>query len=349
MPVSYLLSADTNDAATLPARDALLGLASASRIRERSREWPALHEIWQEASASDARRVVVDLVLADPLAAHHEVLLRQRPASLLSGLRAAIHATQADEAVFALPSTRQELPSALRRHLDAGALGGTPWRVVAVPKAAVSGLEEALAAAALGRPALPTELPVRPSALGIAVHRVETLLQLDRLLLVGPERFRREETVLVGTHAGSNLAGTAEVRLGTDIGRAIGAAGAPAPAAPCRMVMGDSLSAPLPYDPLLPLDPEALQRRGGMLGAGGIRLLVRPDGGGESHVRHLAQGSCGQCPSCRMAALRITHALSAKDLPEAHRTARFARGKGLCPLLDALCDSTLSLPAGNGR
>ena len=190
-------------------------------------------------------------------------------------------------------------------------------RLVVVEERFIAGEESGLVSAVAGGPGLPTG--ERPFAAGILVQNVETLAHLALIARHGPGWFRAAGTdaapgTALATVSGATAdPGVVEFELGTTLGELWEQCGGllePVDA----VLIGGYFGRWLDADPDLELTPEALDARGGALGARVIVALPRSACGLAEVARvarFMAAESSGQCGPCVFGLPALADALGA--------------------------------------
>ena len=290
-------------------------------------------------------------------------LLEQYPHTVLEGALILAYAVKASDVIIAinesLPDCVEQFAAALRAARDAAVdFAGITVEVRTVPDVYIVGEETALLEVLEGRQALPRKKPPYPIEKGIhgaptLVQNIETAAHLPFILAAGAGAYRAlgingKGVTLCTLGSEFKRPGIYEVPLGTPIREILVDWGG-------GLQVGSPIKAIQPGGPSsgflasgdfdLPLDAEVLKQHGSALGCAAIRAYsVDSCMVGEiSKIMHFfAQGSCGQCPRCRME----TNMLDAivrrvlngggnwQLLGQVDKLIELAKGEGICTLID---------------
>ncbi len=227
-----------------------------------------------------------------------------------------------------------------------------------IPDDYIVGEETALLEVLEGRAALPRKKPPFPVQQGLhgfptLVQNVETAAHLPFIMSAGAESYRAlgvngRGVTLCTLGAEFMRPGIYEIPLGTPIREVLfDVGGGLRSAEPIKAIQPGGPSsgflAPPSFD--LPLDAESLKAHGSALGCAVIKgysttdCMVRAIGG---IMDFFAQGSCGQCPRCRMETNMLNaivkQVLAGKGgwklLDQVDGLVRLARGQGVCTLIN---------------
>jgi len=326
--------------------------------------FPTHRKLRLVAAQSGARKIVVlNGSEHEPGSYKDRHLLEHYPHLVIEGALILAHAIGAGIVIVAinesLPACHREFAAALRTAVEAGVdFAGITVQVVPVPDTYIVGEETALLEVIEGRKALPREKPPYPGEKGVQgeptlVQNIETAAHLPFIVSAGAAAYRalgvNGRGVTLCT-LGEEFArpGVYEVPLGTplrDILERWGGGlrgGAPIKAVQPGGPSSGFLSA---ADLDLPLDPQVLKQHGAALGCAAIRAYSV----GSCMVaeiakvmRFFAQGSCGQCPRCRMETGMLDTILrrvlggggSWQLLDQVDKLIELSRGQGKCSLID---------------
>jgi len=192
----------------------------------------------------------------------------------------------------------------------------------------VLGEETALINAIHGLRAEPLARPPFPAVSGLfgfptVINNVESLANVPDIVLNGAEWFRsvgaeqNPGTKLVSLAGAVTQPGLYEVPLGTPLQKIIDECGGGATGALSAVLVGGPSGSILPPTLLeTPLDVQALQAVGGILGAGGIVPLTEdqcPVDAVRGLAAYNARESCGKCTPCREGTPRLIDLLTSAD------------------------------------
>ena len=299
---------------------------------------------WAAALAQPPPRyVVVNGAEDEPGSLKDRYLLATRPHLILDGALCSAAALEAghvvcyvnEEAVEPLARTA----AAIAEVQADGLAGDVELTLVAAPAAYVAGEDSCALECIEGREKpQPRAKPPFPAEHGIeghptAVSNVETLAHVALIARHGAAWFKElgtrgyPGTLLVTLPSGCARPGVYEVPGGTPFGDVLEqCGGGPAGAAFRGAQVGGPAAGWLPATDFdVPLDPEALSVRGGMLGCAAVRLLPEDrcavDAVAEVE-RFFAAESCGKCPLCRSETQFFDRVLAGlrdnKGIKEAH-------------------------------
>ena len=268
--------------------------------------------------------LVVNAAEGEPGTLKDRTLLRRNPYQVLEGALVAAHVVGGDRVIFGMKRSagaeRTRVEAAIAELDKAGWLQGTSVECVAASDRYLVGEETALLEVVDGRPPFPRVAP--PYRAGVdeghpvsLVNNVETLANVPRIVLEGPEDFRSLGTAespgtMVCTVSGCTpRAGVGEFELGTPLVEVLERLGG---------VSRDDVVAVLSgtANPLLPataldapLSWEGLAEAGGGLGSAGFIVIdgtVDLVAVAHGVSRFLSVESCGQCTPCKEDGLAIT-------------------------------------------
>ncbi len=260
---------------------------------------------WRSAlRAGQPLTVVANGAESEPISAKDATLMRQRPHLVLDGLALASEALGARRAVVWLHGddrgSRLALETALTERRGAG-LAGPVMEVVAGPVHYLAGESTAIAAALVGRPALPTSR--RPRAAGEAVPRtlVQNVETLARVALVarGLENPQVSLLTVLGPHDRQVL----QVPQAARFADVLAAAGVLRSGRPQAVLLGGFGGTWAQWSEVegLAVEEFAVRRAGLSLGAG-VVAPVWPGACGVAEVAvvatYLAAMSARQCGPC---------------------------------------------------
>ena len=316
--------------------DALIALVTASGLRGRGGAGFPTGRKWRTTRAQESRvrYVIANGVEADPGALLHRTLMELDPHAVVEGTALAAWGVGAREAIIAVKADYRvaidRLRAAVAAAEAAGYLGPNAMDrgfdlmidVRPVEGAFVLGEETVLIRALQADRGMPEQRPPYPAERGLrsqptVVNCVETLAAVPWIVRNGAEAFAatgrngQAGTKLVQVSGAAQATGVAEVPLGTTLGEVLDAVGG-------GMANGSTLKALLvggpaggflPADALdTPLEPDALEAAGAILGSGQI-LVVDQRACivelGQLMERFMADESCGKCIPCRIGARRL--------------------------------------------
>ncbi len=302
----------------------------------------------------------------DPGAFMDRMLLESYPFRVLEGMMIAAFAVGAWEGTLYV---RHEYPLAVRRIREAigilqaeGLLSETgPWRlalnVAEGAGAFVCGEETALLASLEGRRGVPRVRPPYPAESGLhgrptLINNVETFALVPWIVRHGAETFRSIGTAgSPGTKAfalAGKVArgGLVEVPMGLSLGEIVARIGGgvgEGHALKAVQVGGPSGGCVPAALADTPVDYEALNQVGGMMGSGGMVVLDEADcmiDIARYFLSFTQRESCGKCTACRIGTRRMLEILDRlcegrgreADLGALERLARTVRDGSLCGL-----------------
>ncbi|KAA3607863.1 MAG: NADH-quinone oxidoreductase subunit F [Planctomycetota bacterium] len=245
-----------------------------------------------------------------------EVLMR-RPDLVLEGLAIAATALKAKEIYMYLRgeflAPWQALQTALDQATSANLFPGLNFHLHAGHGAYICGEETALLEALEGKRGMPRLKPPFPVENGLwghptLIHNVETIACVPSIVEKGGEWFRAlgktgPGTKLYNISGHVDKPGTYEMPLGISLGQLLEVAGGMIGKLKAFSPGGAS-SGFLPASMAdLPLDFQALQKAGSMLGSAGVVVLnetVSMPSAVECQLSFFEEESCGQCAPCRI-------------------------------------------------
>ena len=327
--------------------DAVIDVVDAAGLRGRGGAGFPTARKWRTVAANRGAlpaTVVVNAAEGEPGSFKDRMILRRNPYRVLEGALVAAHAVGADRVVVALKRSftteTERLEAAIRDAHEAGWFEHVAVELAHGPEEYLFGEETALLEVLDGRAPFPRIAPpfrhgvdevgdgaTSPAAVTMAagdgspapptlVNNVETIANVARIVLEGPEWFRSVGTrespgTVVCTVSGSTRShGVAEVELGTPLSEVIERVGGGSPKGTRIVAAMSGVANPILPEHLLgtPLTYEDMERVGSGLGAAGF--IVFDDGVdlaavalGVSHF--LAIESCGQCTPCKQDGLAI--------------------------------------------
>lgn len=303
-------------------------------------------------------------------------LVERAPHLLLEGALLAAFACGAGEIILyarrEYPRARQVLAQALAQagaeRLTGPAVAGSAFacaaRMVTGQGAYICGEETSLLRSIEGLPATVSIRPPFPAQEGLwrrptAVCNVETLCNLPWIIREGGEQYARlgyadsRGTKLISLNTRVRKPGLYEVELGTSLREIIfGLAGGMAAGEVFKAVqIGGPLGGILPEAALdTPLDFEALQQAGGILGHGGMVVYSQRDDLlriARGLMAFCARESCGKCFPCRIGSVRGTELLD-QIIDKGASPNRLALLNDICATMKtgSLCAMGSMTPAG---
>lgn len=283
--------------------------------------------------------VVVNAAEGEPGTLKDRTLLRRNPYQVLEGALIAAHAVGADRIVVGMKHAAAQERGRVEAAIGELVAGGWTENVTIECSAGsdryLLGEETALLEAINGRPPFPRLAPpYRAGAEEVGdrkadvdgvtgagatlVNNVETLANVPKIVLEGPDAFRAIGTAespgtIVCTVSGRMpQAGVGEYELGTPLRQVIEELGGGSSDAVVAVLSGtanpflraDALDAPLSW--------EGLAEAGGGLGSAGFIVIDRDVdvvAAARGVSRFLSVESCGQCTPCKQDGLAITEIL----------------------------------------
>jgi NADH-quinone oxidoreductase subunit F len=318
-----------------------------SGLRGRGGGWFPASRKWRAVLAEQGNPLVVgNGAEGEPGSVKDRLVMLERSAQVVDGLRLAARAVGSHEAVLYLKGSYLQPAASLETALARSALDGLSVTVRRGDDSYVAGEETAVIEALEGRRAWPRAKPPLPAAVGFEgrptlVHNVETLARLPAAL-ADPESFRAEEETLVSLWGHVRRPGVYEVRLGTPLRRLIEEQGGGAVEGIGMIFPAGPSAAPLqPSQADLPVDPVALRAVGSGLGTASILVVGRsacPVSVAASLAAFFERESCGQCPPCTLGTQSLARVLRdveagaarARDLESLAEAAGFMSGHGYC-------------------
>lgn len=296
-------------------------------------------------------------------------LVERYPHAVLEGMALCAHATGADAGVlYLIEDMTGPLHSAERAIAEAeaeGVLGDFRVRVHRAPTTYVAGEETAAIDSIEGGAGKPRQKPPYPGVAGFrgcptTVNNVETLAHVAWIARCGSEAFaaigtaESKGTLLFTLGEEVARPGVYELPFGATYRELIDGCGgglrdgravrAVLPAMSCGFLGAEHLDVPIAYETLRPL--------GTSPGCGGVRVVAEGDDVVALTLEiaeFFMREQCGQCPPCRMQTNQVVHTLKGvaegKGPGYAEKIAKvcaFARGKGLCSLIEMAATPVLS-------
>jgi NADH:ubiquinone oxidoreductase subunit F (NADH-binding) len=352
---------------------ALLDLVERAGIRgQGGAAFPAAAK-WRRVAGAARPVLVANGAEREPGTVKDRYLTGSRPALVLDGIRLAMRAVGAAEAVVAVDedaiAEHDALSAAIAEAASRGFLDGCQIRTHKVPARYVAGEETALIGLLNGGPALPRLRPPFPSEAGVSgrptlVHNVETLAQVALAAVLGAAEFRAAGT---GDAPGTGLFSVgpfggpwqlAERPYGYSLRRLLAETGL---LEGTRAVLaGGYAGGLLGRDALdTALAPAPLAAAGASLGTKSVQVIGEhqcPLGVVAEILGYFGAESAGQCPPCSrglpdMAALLRSLEAGTGGEAAAAELGRFMAtlsGRGVCRLPDGAARLALSLLASFG-
>jgi NADH:ubiquinone oxidoreductase subunit F (NADH-binding) len=307
--------------------DAVWQTVKDSGLRGRGGAYFPVGAKWQTARETPAERMflLVNAEEGEPGIYKDRHLLEGDPHRVVEGvLIAALGIGATDVIIFVNGEAKLSYERLLAALAAARALGVIDVSVEVRQGAGgyVLGEETALINAIHGQRAEPLARPPFPAVSGLrasptVINNVESLTNLPDIVLNGAEWFRSigtdsaPGTKLVSLAGAVNQPGLYEVPLGTPLASILDEYGAGTTAAVRALLVGGPSGSILPTSLLgTPLDVQALQAVGGILGAGGIVALTEaqcPVAAVRELVAYNSRESCGKCTPCREGTVRQLH------------------------------------------
>lgn len=287
---------------------------------------------WRAARGAEGeRKVVANLIGADPTALGDRAVAEGNPHLILEGVLVAAFATGASEAVIAV---RRDWSAALERlrvaiaeaeaaHLAGYLVMGTDFScVVSVQEGAgalIAGEETALLAALAGDRGMPVIRPPYPTERGLrgaptVVQNGETLAHVAWIARHGAKKFvvvgseNASGTKLVSVYGRVAQPGLAEVALGTPLSEIVALAGGGTGTTKAVFVGGPGGGAIAASELDTPYDFDALHAAGAGIGLGQL-LVTDTDTCMVDTARffldYSAREACGKAVPCRIGTKRL--------------------------------------------
>jgi NADH-quinone oxidoreductase subunit F len=299
-------------------------------------------EKWSLVRGEDnyPKYVICNAYDADPASRISRTLLEQYPHQVIEGIALAAFAVGAEEAYLftrsgytaGIEAAREALKEALSANLiGRNALGSRfscTITLVAVDVGFMGGEETTLMEIIKGRRAMPQQRPPYPAIVGLwekptAINSIETLANVPMIVAHGGAKFQQggiadsspgtKLLTVYGPEPGAEPR-LIEVELGTTLRLALRHAGMTLNERDVRGVaVGGPEGGVLPpsrFD--TPIDYEALEEAGTILGSGTIEVLPAKTcmvAWANQRMEYLAGQSCGKCVPCRMGVKRIAGTL----------------------------------------
>lgn len=290
-------------------------------------------------------------------------LLERYPHTVLEGALILARGVQASDVIVAInqaaPECTEQLRAAIQIATDAGIdFEGIAVKIVDVPDTYIVGEETALLEVIEGRAALPRQKPPFPIEKGVygaptLIQNIETAAHLPIIISGGASAYRSlgvdgRGMTLCTLGAEFNQPGVHEIPLGTPL-RALleNWGGGLRSGQPIKAIQpgGPSSGFLMAGDFDLPLDAGTLKQHGSALGCAAIRAYSVEECMVDqiSKIMHFfAQGSCGQCPRCRMETNMLdtivrrvlTGGGNWQLLGQVDKLIELSKGQGKCSLID---------------
>jgi NADH:ubiquinone oxidoreductase subunit F (NADH-binding) len=336
--------------------EALIGAVESSGLRGRGgAAFPTGVKLRSVASRAGPRFVVANGEEGEPASIKDRWLLRVRPHLVIDGLDRVADAVGAERS-YLFVSDPEAVASVAQALEELGTDGPAPRELVTTEPRYVAGEETAVVRAINGGPALPLDKPPRPFESGVngqptLVANVETLANIPRIAMRGPEEFRAlgtersPGTFLLTLSGACARPGLYEVPFGVSIRDALevlaGEFGEPS-----GFLMGGffaGLLGPRGLDARLGYDD--LRDDGSGLGCGAIVVLAGDDCPVAAacdvmdYFEHQNAKQCGACirgtAAMRDALLELAGGRAGEDRVERLRGWSMSlRERGACALLD---------------
>ena len=347
---------------------ALLGLVEQGGIRGHGgAAFPAAAK-WRRVAGAQRPVVVANGAQREPGTVKDRYLMARRPGLVLDGIRLAMRAVGAAEAIVAVDADataeHDALSAAISDAAGLGLLAGCEIRLHKVPARYVAGEETALIGLLSGGPALPRLRPPFPTDSGVfsrptLVHNVETLAQVAVAAVLGAEEFRSAGTAdspgtglfSVGPFGGPYR--VIERPYGYLLSDLLAEAGLLAGAR--AVLAGGYAGGLLPAGALdVPLTPAALAAAGASLGTKSVQVIGAghcPVGAAADMLGYFAGQTAGQCPPCSRGLPDMAGFLRGLEngtagpeaVTELDRFMRTLFDRGACRLPDGAARLSLSL------
>ncbi|HEY7356645.1 MAG TPA: NADH-ubiquinone oxidoreductase-F iron-sulfur binding region domain-containing protein, partial [Ktedonobacterales bacterium] len=321
--------------------DEVLQQVKASGLRGRGGAGMSVADKWLVAhdEVEEPKYVICNAYDADPASRISRTLLEQSPHQVIEGIALAAYAVGAQEAYLFTRSGYTEgiaaVQEALREALEARTLGrdilGSDFTcsitLVAVDVGFMGGEETTLMEIIKGKRAMPQQRPPYPVVFGLwdkptVINNLETLANVPLILQGGADAYRRQGTEQSAGTKLFTLYGPEpdapprliEVPLGTTVRQALRHVGMTLNERDVRgVVVGGPEGGVLPpsrFD--TPIDYEALEEAGTILGSGTIEVLPAKTcmvAWANQRMEYLAGQSCGKCVPCRLGVKRMAGTL----------------------------------------
>ncbi len=334
---------------------------------------------WHIAAAShnEEKYVVANGGEHEPGSGKDKYLVANHPHAVLEGMVLCGYATGASKGIlYLIEDMAPQIAAAEQAIQEARAAGLLGSNICGskfdfeidlhkAPTTYVAGEETAAIDSIEGGPGKPKKKPPYPGVSGVhgrptTVNNVETLALVPWIVQHGAEAFAAigtdasKGTMLFTLGERANKPGVYEVPFGTTFREVIETHGggtksgktirAFLPALSCAWLEASHLDTPVCV--------EGLRALGSSPGCGGISWVEE----GEDPVPRLIEiaeffmkEQCGQCPPCRMETNQFVHILKAAQAGKApdaavklNKLAKFARGKGLCSLIEMAAAPVIS-------
>lgn len=274
---------------------------------------------WRAALGRPGPRVVVANGAEDePGSLKDRVLLAEHADLVVEGGVLSAQALEADRLVIYVNVEAEAALRAARfaavQAVDAGPGRSVTIEVVAAPAAYVAGEDSAAVEFIESGKTQPRRKPPFPAACGLGgaptvVSNVETLAHIALIARHGAAWFRQRGshglpgTILVTLPAECATPGVYEVPGGARFDDIVNRCGGGVRAGLRGVQIGGPGAGWIGSDFGIPLEPDAVRKRGSMLGCAAVRILTDDtcavDAVAETSA-FFARESCGKCPPCRM-------------------------------------------------
>jgi NADH-quinone oxidoreductase subunit F len=326
---------------------------------------------WRRVAGAERPIVLANAAEREPGTVKDRYLIGSRPGLVLDGIRLAMRAVGATEAIVAVDedatTEHDTLSAAIAEAAGRGLLDGCGVRLHKVPARYVAGEETALISLLNGGPALPRLRPPFPSDAGVSgrptlVQNVETLAQVALAAAFGAEEFRSAgvpDAPGTGLFSVGRFGGpyqVAERPYGYSLRGLLSETGLLDGAR--AVLVGGYAGGLLGRDALgVDLTPAALAAAGASLGTKSVQVIGEdrcPVEVAAEIVGYFGAESAGQCPPCSrglpdMAALLRDLEAGVNGRAAAADLERFMgtlSGRGVCRLPDGAARLILSLLTG---
>jgi NADH:ubiquinone oxidoreductase subunit F (NADH-binding)/NADH:ubiquinone oxidoreductase subunit E len=304
--------------------DAVWQTVKDSGLRGRGGAYFPVGAKWETARATPAERkfLLVNAEEGEPGIYKDRHLLEGDPHRVVEGILIAALGMGATNVIIFVNGEARLSHQRLLAALEAARALGVVSVPVEVRQGAggyVLGEETALINAIHGQRAEPLARPPFPAVSGLrssptVINNVESLTNLPDIISNGAEWFRSlgtdsmPGTKLVSLAGAVHRPGLYEVPLGTPLASIVDACGGGHTGRLSALLVGGPSGSILPPSLVdTPLDVQALQAVGGILGAGGIVALTEaqcPVAAVRELVAYNSRESCGKCTPCREGTVR---------------------------------------------
>jgi len=283
-----------------------LSRLEASGLRGRGGGWVETHRKWRAVLAEQAAPIVIaNGGEGEPGSIKDRFIMRTRTREVLDGLNLAMETLGAERGYVYLKGSFHEEEKRLRSVIDELNLADR-ITLHRGDDTYVGGEESALLEAIEGRIAWPRPKPPRPSAVGLygrptLVQNVDTLARVTEAIHRG-SAFRASDTVTLTLWGDVRSPGAFQVGTARTLRSIIETEGG-GPVSNIGLVFPNGAhSLPLAEADLdVPLQPDALAKKGSALGTASVLVLddrASPVGVLAAIARFFERESCGQCPPC---------------------------------------------------